>query len=391
MKFIHVSDLHLDRPFEGLTIVPATLEQKLVQNAKEVLQNILSVIKKEKADAIFIVGDTFHQAHIAYDMQQLWVYFLEQCLELKVQPFVIFGNHDYYDPSRYWIPWPDDVIAWYSEDVETKYWTTSANERLAISSFSYCHPHIQVNKIDDFTSRDPKVDYHIGLYHGQMTGSYAPFQVEKMKQRQYHYWALGHIHRYQELEHNVIYPGTPQGKKRGEWNEGRIVIGELFQNDCHILKVNVAPIVYELKEQYLENQTLPQLIDDIKDNLSAEHYTVVDWQLFISESGSDIVEEELNSRDFDEYLHSGIALGDTGAIIHFEKKKVGEVTELLSPSLQEELQNNYRRDDVFMSVGDVLFHDVTLADDVPILLEEKNELIAEAFESFKDDLMEGDL
>lgn len=387
---MHVSDLHLDRPFEGLSIVPQNLENKLVKNAQEVLQRLLTLMDQENVEALFVVGDTFHQAHISYDMQQLWVFFLEQCLSLGVQPFVIFGNHDYYDESRYWIPWPKEVIAWYSEEVETKYWTSRYGERLAISAFSYRHPHLTTYKIDEFPSRDPKVDFHIGLYHGQMTGQYAPFQIEKMKQRQYHYWALGHIHRYQALDHHIIYPGTPQGKKRGEWNEGRIVIGTLSHQQEDWQVIDVAPIYYEVKEQYLEEQKIPELIDDIKKSLRHDKYTVVDWRLSLGISAGDIALEELNSRDFKEFLNSGIALGDMGAIIHFEKKKGTDVTALLSESLQEELQNNYRRDDVFMSVGDTLFNDVTLEKEAHQLLENKDGIIEEAFESFKEDLMEGE-
>lgn len=57
--------------------------------------------------------------------------------------------------------------------------------------------------------------FHIGMLHGSVEGDaehnrYAPFQIRELKEKQFDYWALGHIHKREILseEPYIIYPGT---------------------------------------------------------------------------------------------------------------------------------------------------------------------------------------
>lgn len=68
-----------------------------------------------------------------------------------------------------------------------------------------------------------QTDYHIGMYHGDMSSEYfAPFQLQEMKNKNYDYWALGHIHVPTILseEAAIIYAGTPQGHTQKEESTG---------------------------------------------------------------------------------------------------------------------------------------------------------------------------
>lgn len=72
------------------------------------------------------------------------------------------------------------------------------------------------DKVMEFPSRE-LTDYHIGLYHGEpgvsQKGNYAPFNPQKMQEKGYDYWALGHIHVPTVLneKQTIVYPGAPQG------------------------------------------------------------------------------------------------------------------------------------------------------------------------------------
>ena len=57
--------------------------------------------------------------------------------------------------------------------------------------------------------------FHIGMLHGSVEGDaehnrYAPFQIRELKEKQFDYWALGHIHKREILSEEpcIIYPGT---------------------------------------------------------------------------------------------------------------------------------------------------------------------------------------
>src|SRR5690606_3752043 len=47
---------------------------------------------------------------------------------------------------------------------------------------------------------------------------YAPFKKEQLLAKNYHYWALGHIHQRQILHQDpfIVYPGNIQGRHRKE-------------------------------------------------------------------------------------------------------------------------------------------------------------------------------
>ena len=44
--------------------------------------------------------------------------------EAQIPVYMIFGNHDYYDPQRYWFAFPENVILFSSEEVQTVQGTT---------------------------------------------------------------------------------------------------------------------------------------------------------------------------------------------------------------------------------------------------------------------------
>ncbi|EAC9858892.1 DNA repair exonuclease, partial [Listeria monocytogenes] len=162
-------------------------------------------------DFVLLAGDTFHQARPSLKVQHDFFAQLQRLGEAQIPVYMIFGNHDYYDPQRYWFAFPENVILFSSEEVQTVQGTTKNGETYAISGFSYQHPWITENKVTEFPAR-AAVDYHIGLYHGDQAGErYAPFSISEMKPKGYDYWGLGHIHVPKTLSEQppILYPGTP--------------------------------------------------------------------------------------------------------------------------------------------------------------------------------------
>ncbi|SIB87349.1 Uncharacterised protein [Mycobacteroides abscessus subsp. abscessus] len=86
-------------------------------------------------------------------------------------------------------------------------------------------------------------DFHIGILHGSLEGEtghgrYAPFILKELLDKEYDYWALGHIHKRMVLnaEPPVIYPGNTQGRSRKEshsfrWEQRTVDISGLSAFD----------------------------------------------------------------------------------------------------------------------------------------------------------------
>ncbi|GMA07581.1 metallophosphoesterase [Tetragenococcus halophilus subsp. flandriensis] len=220
LRFIHCADLHFDRPFEGLHSV-ASKTKELPRENGQVLANIVKLAIEEKVDFLLFAGDTFHQNRPTLKTQQQFFQQMEQLNKENIPVYMIFGNHDYYEKERYWFDFPSNVHLFKEEKVQTISGQTDTGERYFISSFSYLGPQISQKKVREFPIK--QADYHIGMYHGDMSSKYfAPFQLQEMKSKNYDYWALGHIHVPTVLseEAAIVYAGTPQGHTQKEESTG---------------------------------------------------------------------------------------------------------------------------------------------------------------------------
>lgn len=234
MKFIHCADLHLDQPFQGLGKTPAILRENMVSSNQKMFETIVDTAISQQVDFVLIVGDTFHQPIPTVKTQNHFILQLKRLADKNIQVVLTFGNHDYYQQDKYWFPFPDNTVFFTTEEVATIHLTTNSGQRVALSGFSYESNEINAAKSLEFPTRDNRSNYHIGLYHGQMghvgDHSYAPFQLTQLKNLNYDYWALGHIHQPTILAQQppIIYPGSPIGHTKKEQASRGFILAETF-------------------------------------------------------------------------------------------------------------------------------------------------------------------
>ena len=85
MKFVHLSDLHLGRRLN---------EVSLLEDQKYILQQIIGIIKAEQADTVLLSGDIYDKSVPSAEAVTVFDDFLSRLNELQVQVLVISGNHD---------------------------------------------------------------------------------------------------------------------------------------------------------------------------------------------------------------------------------------------------------------------------------------------------------
>lgn len=219
MKLLHAADLHLDTPFQGLSGVTPALQERLVTAPLRALTHLVDLAIAEKVDFVLLVGDLFDQQGQSVQAQAALMTALERLNDVQIPVLLSFGNHDFQtDLSRWHFPANVHV---FDASVTTVTLTTRAQERVAVSGFSYSQRWVTTDVSADYPTKDATVDYQIGTLHGQ-TGTagdhYAPFNVTELLSKHYDYWALGHIHQRQTLNQQppIVYSGNLQGRHRGE-------------------------------------------------------------------------------------------------------------------------------------------------------------------------------
>ena len=85
MKFIHISDLHIGKRLH---------ETSLIEDQKDILQKILTIIDSEKPDGVIIAGDVYDRTVPSAEAVKLLDDFLASLVTKKLSVFIISGNHD---------------------------------------------------------------------------------------------------------------------------------------------------------------------------------------------------------------------------------------------------------------------------------------------------------
>lgn len=224
MKFIHAADVHLGNTFTGLSKqMPANLKKLVEESTIMAFQNMIRNAIEEQIDFILLPGDFYNVTKSGPAIQNIVTESFSLLKKNQIGVFLSFGNHDFEVDKQKHLPWPDNVQI-FEQNVETKEIILNSGEKIAITGFSYQTPRQNNSVIDKFPKKRLNVDYHIGMYHGSIGNSgepYAAFKIRDMLDKNYDYWALGHIHARQTLNEVpfIGYSGDLQGLNRKEVGE----------------------------------------------------------------------------------------------------------------------------------------------------------------------------
>lgn len=224
MRLMHFADLHLDSPFQGLEKQYPQLQQALIQSPYQAFEQGITIAIKEAVDVVVIVGDIYNTQRQTIYAQHFFIQQLVRLESADIPVIICHGNHDYLENKRMLTQYPSNVFVFKDEEVDSVDLEFSDQTSARFYGFSYTRRWIQERKIQEFPNKNNQTTYTIGLLHGaaeafeSKSGNYAPFSTQELIEKNYDYWALGHIHQNQKLNEFPLirYAGTPQGRHRLE-------------------------------------------------------------------------------------------------------------------------------------------------------------------------------
>ncbi|OIJ11888.1 hypothetical protein BKP35_11360 [Anaerobacillus arseniciselenatis] len=231
IRFIHGADLHLDSPFRGLKHLPEQLYNRISDSTFKALEKLVWHAINNEVDFVILAGDLFDGENRSLKAQSRLKNAMEQLSEHKIACYIVHGNHDHLKGNWIELSWPNNVF-FYKDSVE---FYEYKKEDLNVHIYGYSYPEKSVKEnIALKYEKTGNANFHIGILHGTAEGQeehdlYAPFAVKQLKEKDFDYWALGHIHKRQVLHKDpyICYAGNIQGRHKKELGEKGVFLVEL--------------------------------------------------------------------------------------------------------------------------------------------------------------------
>ncbi len=260
---MHLADAHLDSPFQGLSFLPSNEFKNIKQSTQKSFTKAIDTALDRNVDLVLIAGDTFDSAHPSPQSQLFFSREIQRLTDKKIQVVMILGNHDYLNPDEMLLPQtPYFKLLGSNEEVEEFESKTKEDFPYTVVGFSYQHNHIETDKISEFPKKGD--NFTIGLMHaGTKTTTnyqnvYAPFTTAEIKDLNYNYFALGHIHLRQTLSKDplIVYSGNLHGRHINEQGSKGVYIGTVDETTKKVSLdfVETAPIIWQMATLTLDQE-----------------------------------------------------------------------------------------------------------------------------------------
>ncbi|MGF6232319.1 exonuclease SbcD [Inquilinus ginsengisoli] len=213
--FLHAADLHLGSPLTGLGLKDAEVARRFASASREAFSDLVTRAIEAEVAFVVIAGDVYDGE---WRDTSIGLFFNREVARLDragIPLYLLKGNHDAESVVTKTISLPDCV-----SEFPTGRAGTFRIESLKVALHGRGFPDRAVPENYALGYPDPVPGWvNIGVLHTSCDGrpghaAYAPCTVQDLASRGYQYWALGHVHEYEELSRDpwIVYPGNLQGR-----------------------------------------------------------------------------------------------------------------------------------------------------------------------------------
>ena len=231
MKFVHIADMHFDSPFVNLSDKDILGDLRRLEQRK-IFKKVIDYIKENKIEYLFISGDLYEHKYVKQSTIEYINNLFKEIPETQI--FIAPGNHDPYIKNSYYnkFEWNNNVKIFNSkiERIETK--------EADIYGFGFDDFYCYNSGIEELEIKD-KNKINILITHANLDGAgnddknYNNVSSKVLKEKGFHYVALGHIHKLDynnESNQRIAYPGSTAALGFDELGEHGMIVGELQEN-----------------------------------------------------------------------------------------------------------------------------------------------------------------
>lgn len=223
IKILHIADVHLDRPFVGMSTDTARERRRDLRDA---FDRCLALGQSHDVDAVTIGGDLWENEHVTPDTCR-WV--ADRLGRLHLPVVMIAGNHDPLTRGGPYqrVEWPENVHLLPAERGLQKHDVGP----VSIWGMSWGASPLTSEALSQFTA--PSEGTHLLLLHGTVASAafqddaHCRFSAETVRQAGFALCLAGHLHAGGLRDPIVLYPGSPEPLAWDETGQHAAAIIEL--------------------------------------------------------------------------------------------------------------------------------------------------------------------
>jgi len=218
-RFLHAADIHLDSPLQGLERYPDAPVEAVRGAPRRAFDALIDLALEERVAFVLLAGDLYDGDWKDYNTGLFFVARMRRLADAGIPVHLVSGNHDAASQITRRLSLPPNVHLYDPRRPET---CEIPDLDVAIHGQSFASRRVSEDLSAAFPQADPG-RFEIGLLHTALDGrpghaAYAPCTVEGLRAKGYAYWALGHVHRGEEVSRDpwIVFPGNLQGRHARE-------------------------------------------------------------------------------------------------------------------------------------------------------------------------------
>ncbi len=214
-RFLHAADIHLDSPLRGLESYEDAPVDEIRGACRRAFDNLITLAIDTPVDFVLLAGDLYDGDWKDYNTG---LFFIDRMARLRrhdIKVIMVSGNHDAGSRISRNLRLPDNVKLFSSRRAES---LLLEEIGVKIHGISYQRRAMTDNPVPQYPPADPDY-FNIGLLHTALSGRaghepYAPCTINDLRAPGYDYWALGHVHQWEEVSREpwIVFSGNIQGR-----------------------------------------------------------------------------------------------------------------------------------------------------------------------------------
>ena len=219
MRFIHCADIHLDSPLRGLELYDGAPAAEMRDATRRAFANVVDLAIERTADCVLIAGDIFDGDWPDFNTGLHFAAQLRRLATADIRVFLCYGNHDALSKLTRSVPLPQNVCSFPASNPATQ---VLEDLGVAIHGQSFASEAVRSDLASGYPAPRNGL-LNIGLLHTALSGReghqpYAPTTAQRLADKGYDYWALGHVHQREIVREApwIVFPGNTQGRHARE-------------------------------------------------------------------------------------------------------------------------------------------------------------------------------